>query len=131
MANLVGFLGSELPEVTCTGVIEKAGRECAKLSQFHTRFWHDPECYFSAGKKHWGTDFARDRSAGIITVTVAEGLCGCPLVDAKRTPALWCNRSVRYQKENSEPVSGRPVKALLLAQILTSSKPCVFEVTLC
>ncbi|MFN7959380.1 MAG: hypothetical protein U0P46_13790 [Holophagaceae bacterium] len=131
VATLVGFLGSDLPVETCAGVIEKAGRECAKLGQLHARFKNDPEGYFAAGKKHWGTDFAWDRSTGIITVTVAEGPCGCPLVDAKRTPTLWCNCSVGYQKESFETVFGRPVKARLLASKLTGSKHCVFEVTLC
>ena len=131
VANLVGFLGADLPVEACAGAIERAGRECAKLGQLHTRFRNDPEGYFEAGRRNWGTDFKWDKSKNIITVTVAEGPCGCPLVDPKRTPALWCNCSVGYQKESFETVFGRPVKARLLASKLSGSKHCVFEVTLC
>ncbi|MBK7294356.1 MAG: hypothetical protein IPI84_11415 [Holophagaceae bacterium] len=131
VARLIGFMGAGLPAEACAGVIEQAGRECAKLTQLHARFKHDPEGYFEAGKKNWGTEFTWDKLKGIITVTVAEGPCGCPLVDAKRTPALWCNCSVGYQKESFETVFGRPVKARLLASKLSGSKHCVFEVTLC
>lgn len=131
LAKLIGFMGAGLPAEACAGAIEQTGRECAKLTQLHARFKNDPEGYFAAGKKNWGTDFAWDKGKGVITVTVAEGPCGCPLVDAKRTPALWCNCSVGYQKESFETVFGRPVKARMLASKLSGSRHCVFEVTLC
>ncbi len=131
VAKLIGFMGVGLPAEACAGVIEQTGRECAKLTQLHARFKNDPEGYFAAGRTNWGTEFAWDKEKGVITVTVAEGPCGCPLVDAQRTPALWCNCSVGYQKESFETVFSRPVKARLLASKLGGSKRCVFEVTLC
>ena len=94
----------------CAGIIEKTGRECAKLGQLQAKFKGDPEGYFAAIKKAWGTDSSWDKEKGIITVAVPEGECGCPLVDNKRTPAVWCNCSVGYQKEAFETIFGKPVR---------------------
>ncbi len=56
--------------------------------------------------KTWGTDFQWNKEKGIVTVSVAEGECSCPLVDNKRTPAFFCNCSVGYQKEAFETIFG-------------------------
>ncbi len=61
---------------------------------------------------------------------MAEGECGCPLVDNTRTPAVWCNCSVGYQKESFEAIFGRPVQVALKESKLSGSKRCVFEVKL-
>lgn len=130
LANLVGFMGADAAPGVCAAILEKTGRECAKLGQLQARFKGDPEGYFAAAKKNWGTDFTWDREKGVVTVAVAEGDCGCPLVDQERTPAVWCNCSVGYQKEAFETVFGRPVRASLKESKLAGSKRCVFEVTL-
>ena len=85
-------------------------------------FKGDPEGYFAAAKKNWGTDFTWDKEKGVVTVAVAEGDCGCPLVDKRRTPAVWCNCSVGYQKEAFETVFGRPVQARLKESKLSGSQ---------
>lgn len=130
VAKLVGFMAAELAPAAMVGVIEKTGRECAKLGQLQTRFKGDPDGYFAAIKQAWGTEASWDREKGVITVAVPEGECGCPMVDTKRTPAAWCNCSVGYQKEAFETVFGRPVKASLKESKLAGSTRCVFEVTL-
>ncbi len=130
LANLVGFMAAGLPAEACAGVLEKTGRECAKLGGLQGKFKGDAERYFAMARKQWGTEFTWDKEKGVITVTVAEGDCGCPLVDKKRTPALFCNCSVGYQKEAFEGIFGRPVKAVLKESKLSGSKRCVFEVTL-
>ncbi len=130
VAKMVGFMATDMKPEACAGILEKAGRECAKVGQLQVRFKGDPEGYFAAIKKSWGTDSSWDKEKGIITVTVAEGECGCPLVDSQRTPALWCNCSVGYQKEAFETIFGRPVKASLKESKLSGSKRCVFEITL-
>ncbi len=130
LAKMLGFMAAGAPAETCAGILEKTGRECAKLGQLPVKFKGDPEGYFATAKKNWGTDFTWDRQKGVVTVAVAEGDCGCPLVDKRRTPAVWCNCSVGYQKEAFETVFGRPVSARLKESKLSGAKRCVFEVTL-
>lgn len=130
VAKLVGFMAAGASAEACTGILEKTGRECAKLGQLGVRFKGDPDGYFATAKAAWGTEFAWDKEKGVVTATVADGPCGCPLVDPKRTPAAWCNCSVGYQKETFEGVFGRPVQVALKASKLTGGARCVFEVTL-
>ncbi|MGE5236128.1 MAG: hypothetical protein ACM3O7_07260 [Acidobacteriota bacterium] len=129
LAKLVGFMAADVPAEACATVLEKTGRECAKIGQLGSQFKGNPEGYFAAAKKSWGTDFAWDKEQGTVTVAVAEGPCGCPLVSAKRTPVVWCSCSVGYQKETFEAVFGRPVQARLKESKLGGAKRCVFEVT--
>jgi hypothetical protein len=130
LAKLVGFMAGGAPTEAYAEVLEKTGRECARLGQLGARFKGDPEGYFAAARKNWGTDFAWDKEKGVVTVAVAEGDCGCPLVDKRRTPAFWCNCSVGYQKESFENILGKPVQASLKESKLSGSKRCVFEITL-
>ena len=130
MAKLIGFMATGASAEACAGILEKTGRECAKLGQLQVQFKGDPEGYFAAARKNWGTEFAWDKQKGVVTVTVAEGDCGCPLVDQRRTPAVWCNCSVGYQKESFEAIFGRPVHARLKESKLSGGRHCVFEVTL-
>ena len=130
LAKLLGFMAAGAPAGACAEILEKTGRECARLGQLGVRFKGDPEGYFATANKSWGTEFAWDREKGVVTVAVAEGECGCPLVDPKRTPPLWCNCSVGYQKESFEAIFGRPVQARLKESKLSGAKRCVFEVTL-
>lgn len=126
-ANLVRFMGEGPAAATCVGLVERTGRECAKLGGLAMRFKGDPEGYFDAARKAWGTDFQWDKAKGTVTVSVAEGPCGCPLVNAKRTPPFWCNCSVGYQKEMFSAVFDRPVQATLKESKLSGAKRCVFE----
>lgn len=130
VAKLLGFMAVSASAETCAEILEQTGRECARLGQLHVRFKGDPEGYFAAARKSWGTDFAWDQQKGVVTVTVAAGDCGCPLVDQRQTPPVWCNCSVGYQKETFETIFGRPVLASLKESKLSGSKRCVFEVTL-
>lgn len=130
LAKLLGFMAAGAPAEACAGILENTGRECAKLGQLGVKFKGDPEAYFAAARKNWGTEFAWDKEKGVVTVAVAEGPCGCPLVDERRTPAVWCNCSVGYQKESFEAIFGRPVRARLKESKLTGAKRCVFEVSL-
>ncbi|QQR75351.1 MAG: hypothetical protein IPJ17_07185 [Holophagales bacterium] len=129
LAKMVGFLAAEVPPATCASVLEKTGRECAKLGSLVSTFKGNPEGYFAAAKQAWGTEFTWDKPRGVVTVAVAPGPCGCPLVHPKRTPATWCNCSVGYQKEAFETVFGKPVQATLKESKLGGSERCVFEVT--
>ncbi len=129
LAKMLGFMAADLPAATCAAVLEKTGRECAKLGQLGVQVKGDPAGYFAAAKKAWGTDFEWDKRRGVVTVSVAAGDCGCPLVDKRRTPATWCSCSVGYQKESFEAVFGRPVQARLKESKLAGAKRCVFEVT--
>jgi hypothetical protein len=130
VAKMVSYMAADTAAPACARVLENTGRECARLGGLSARFKGDPEGYFATARKNWGTEFSWDREKGIITVTVAEGECSCPLVDSKRTPPFFCNCSVGYQKESFETVFGRPVQAALKASKLDGSKRCVFEVTL-
>lgn len=130
LAKLLGFMADGAPAGTCAEILEKTGRECAKLGQLGVRFKGNPEGYFAAAKQNWGTDFTWDKDKNVVTVVVAEGECGCPLVDPKRTPVLWCNCSVGYQKESFEAIFGKPVQACLKESKLSGSKRCVFEIKL-
>ena len=131
LAKLLGAMAAGVPAETRAGVLEGTGRECARLGQLGVRFRGDPESYFATAQKAWGTEFAWDKERGVITVTVAAGPCGCPLVDPKRTPSVWCNCSVGYQKESFEAIFGRPVQARLKETKLAGGARCVFELTLC
>ena len=53
-----------------------------------------PRRVFRHGQEGLGHRLPWDKEKGIITVAVAEGECGCPLVDNKRTPPFFCNCSV-------------------------------------
>mgnify|MGYP003801338563 CR=1 FL=1 len=123
-------MATDVPPEALVGVNEKTGRECVKLGQLQTKFKGDPEGNFAATKQAWGTDCSSDKEKGIITVAVTEGECGCPMIDTERTPAVWCNCSVGYQKEAFETILGRPVRASLKESKLSGSKRCVFEITL-
>jgi predicted hydrocarbon binding protein len=130
VAKMVGFMAAGTTAPACAEILEKTGRECAKLGQLNVKFKGDPDAYFAAARKTWGTDFSWDKEKGIVTVAVAEGECSCPLVDSKRTPAFFCNCSVGYQKEAFETIFGKPVQVSLEKSKLGGSKRCVFEVTL-
>jgi hypothetical protein len=130
VAKMVGFMAAGPCAAANVEVLEKTGRECAKLGQLGVKFKGDPEGYMATARKAWGTDFQWNKEKGIITVSVPEGECGCPMVDNKRTPAFFCNCSVGYQKESFEAVFGRPVQASLKESKLGGSKRCVFEVRL-
>ena len=130
VAKMVGFMAADTAAPACARILENTGRECSKMGGLAAKFKGDPEGYFAAAQKNWGTDFSWDKATGIITVAVAEGECSCPLVDTKRTLPFFCNCSVGYQKESFETVFGRPVKATLKESKLGGSKRCVFEVTL-
>jgi hypothetical protein len=129
VARMVGFMAAGPAAPACADVLEKTGRECAKLGGLAARFKGDPEGYMATARKAWGTEFQWDKQKGIVTVAVAEGECTCPLVDNKRTPAFFCNCSVGYQRESFETVFGRPVQASLKESKLGGSRRCVFEVT--
>jgi len=130
VAKMVGFMAADAAAAACAGIIEKTGRECAKLGQLQARFKGDPQGYLAAIKKAWGTESSWDKEKGAITIAVPEGECGCPMVDGGRTPAFWCNCSVGYQKEAFETVFGKPVQVSLKESKLGGSKRCVFEVKL-
>ena len=130
IAKMAGFMAADSAAQACAEIVQKTGRECAKLGQLHVKFKGDPDGYFAEAKKNWGTEFTWDKPKGIITVAVAEGECSCPMVSAKRTPAFWCNCSVGYQKESFEGIFGRPVQVALKESKLSGSKRCVFEVKL-
>jgi predicted hydrocarbon binding protein len=128
VGKMLGFMASDVPAGTLARILEKTGRECARLGPLPAAFRGKPEGYFIAAKKNWGTDFSWDKDKGLITVTVAEGPCTCPLVAYGETPALWCNCSVGYQQEAFETVFGKPVQVSLRESKLAGSKRCVFEV---
>ena len=130
VSKMVGFMAADSSAPACAQILQNTGRECAKLGGLGSKFKGDPEGYFATANKSWGTEFSWDKEKGIVTVTVAEGECSCPMVDSKRTLPFFCNCSVGYQKESFENVFGRPVKATLKASKLGGSKRCVFEVTL-
>lgn len=130
VAKLVGFMAAGTAAPACAEALKKTGRECAKLGQMGVKFKGDPDAYFAAARKAWGTDFAWDKEKGLVTVTVPEGECSCPLVDSRRTPIFFCNCSVGYQHETFEAVFGKPVQVSLKESKLGGSKRCVFEVRL-
>lgn len=128
VAKLTGFMAAGPAAPECAEILEKTGRECAKLGGLTARFKGDPDGYMAEAKKAWGTEFQWDKEKGVIVVSVAEGDCGCPLVNMKRTPAFWCNCSVGYQKESFGAVLGQPVQVSLKESKLGGGKHCVFEV---
>lgn len=128
LAKMVGFMAAGTSAEGCGAILESTGRECAKLGQLGSWFKGDPRGYFAVANKAWGTEFSWDEPQGVITVAVAAGECGCPLVDPKRTPAVWCSCSVGYQKETFETIFGRPVTARLKESKLAGAARCVFEV---
>jgi hypothetical protein len=130
VAKMVAFMAAGTTAPACAEILQETGRECARLGQLGVKFKGDPGAYFAAATKTWGTDFQWNKEAGIVTVSVPEGECGCPLVDNRRTPAFFCNCSVGYQKEAFETIFGRPVQVSLMESKLGGSKRCVFEVTL-
>jgi hypothetical protein len=131
VANLVRFMEADKAIApACAILIEMTGRECARLGQLPGRYKGDLDGYLAAIKQAWGTDSTHDRARGVVTVTVAEGECSCPLVDSRRTPVFWCNCSVGYQKEAFETVTGNPVRVALKESKLSGSKRCTFEIEL-
>ena len=128
VAKMVGFMQAGTSAAASVDVLEKTGRECAKLGGLAARFKGDPDGYLAAAKAAWGTESQWDKEKRTITLTGTEGPCGCPLVDNKRTPAFFCNCSIGYQKESFETIFGRPVQGTLKASKLAGSPRCVFEV---
>lgn len=128
VAKMVGFMAAGTSAPQCAEVLQQTGRECAKLGGLAAKFKGDPDGYFAAATKAWGTEFSWDKPKGIITVAVSEGPCSCALVDNRRTPAFFCNCSVGYQKESFANIFGRPVEASLKESKLGGSKRCIFEV---
>jgi predicted hydrocarbon binding protein len=131
VANLMRFMEADPANAAaCAGLVEKVGRECARLGQLQVKHKGDLEGYLAAIQQAWGTESTYDKAAGVVTVVVPEGECACPLVDGKRTPAFWCNCSVGYQKEAFETITGRPVMVSLKESKLSGSARCVFEIRL-
>ncbi len=130
VAKLVSFMAAGPAVPACAESLQKTGRECAKLGQLGARFKGDPDAYFATAKRAFGTDFSWDKEKGIVTVSVAEGECSCPLVDSQKTPAFFCNCSVGYQQEAFEAIFGKPVQVSLKESKLGGSRHCVFEVRL-
>jgi hypothetical protein len=130
VAKMAGFMAAGTTATACAEILEKTGRECAKLGQLGVKFKGDPDGYMATARKAWGTDFQWNKEKDIVEVSVPEGECGCPLVDNKRTPAFFCNCSVGYQKEAFEAIFGKPVQVSLRESKLGGSKRCVFEVRL-
>jgi hypothetical protein len=128
VANLVRLMSEGPAAAACTEILGKTGRECSKLFGLAAKFKGDPEGYFAAIRKAWGTEFDWNKANGVITVTVGEGPCGCPLADSTRTPSFWCNCSVGNTEETFSTLFGRPVKASLQESKLGGSKRCVFAV---
>lgn len=128
VAHMARLMASGPASAACADILENTGRECATLGGMAAGFKGNPEGYFAAARQAWGTEFQWDKATGIVTVAVTEGVCGCPLVDAKRTPAFWCHCSVGYQKASFSTVFGRPVRVELKASKLSGSARCVFEV---
>jgi hypothetical protein len=89
VAKPLGFTAVSASAEACAEILEKNGRERARLGQLQVKFKGDPEGYFAAARKSWGTDFEWDKQQGVVTVAVAEGDCGCPLVDQRQTPPVW------------------------------------------
>jgi hypothetical protein len=127
-ATLVGFMAAGPAVPACVEILEKTGRACAKITGLGVKFKGDPEGYFTTARNAWGTEFHWDKAKGVVTVAIAEGPCGCPLVDGTRTPAFWCNCSVGYQQESFSALFGRPVHVTLKESKLSGAKRCVFEV---
>ncbi len=130
LSKMVGFMAADMSSEATVGILQKTGRECAKVGKLHVNFKNNPEAYFASARKNWGTDFSWNKKNSTIAVTVPEGPCGCPLVDPKRTPALWCNCSVGYQMEAFETIFGRPIHASLKESKLNGGKRCIFEIRL-
>jgi len=128
VAKLAGFMAASPAVSACTEIVQQTGRECAKLTGLAAKFKGNPEGYFAASREAWGTDFQWDKAKGVVVVTVAGGPCGCPLVDARRTPPFWCNCSLGYQEEMFSAVFGRPAEATLKESKLAGGRHCVFEV---
>jgi predicted hydrocarbon binding protein len=128
VANMVAFMAADPKPEACAAILEKTGRECAKLGQLGAKLKGDLEGYFAAVNRLWGTECSQNKETGLITVAVAEGDCGCPMVDPKRTPAFFCHCSAGYQQESFEAILGRPVTVALKESKLGGSKRCVFEV---
>ena len=76
LSKLLGFMAADVSAEACTAVLEKTGRECARLGQLGQQFKGNPEGYFAAARQNWGTDFTWDREKGTVTVAVADGPCG-------------------------------------------------------
>ncbi len=130
VAHMVGFMAAGTAAPACAEILQKTGRACARLGQLGVKFKGAPDAYFATAKRAFGTDFSWDKEKGIVTVTVGEGECGCPLVDSRRTPVFFCNCSVGYQHESFEAIFGKPVQVSLKESKLSGSKHCVFEVRL-
>jgi predicted hydrocarbon binding protein len=128
IAKMTGFMAGGAASPACAEILQKTGRECARLGQLPVKYKGDPEGYMAVARQAWGTEFSWDKEKGTVRVTVAEGECSCPMVDSKRTPAFFCNCSVGYQKEAFEAVFGKPVQVDLKESKLGGSKRCVFEV---
>jgi hypothetical protein len=130
VAKMVGFMASATSASVCTEILVQTGRECAKRANLGLRFKGNPEGYFAAVKKAWDSDVQWGPDKSTIIVRVAEGPCGCPLVDEKRMPGFWCNCAAGYHKESFEAVFGHPVQVTLKESKLDGRKNCVFEVKL-
>src|SRR5512143_3288356 len=58
VAKMVGFMAAGAVAPACAEILQKTGRECAKLGQAGSKFKGDPDAYFAAARKAWGTDFS-------------------------------------------------------------------------
>ena len=104
LAKMVGFLDAEAPPATCAAVLEKTGRECAKLGPLVATFKGNPEGYFAAASKAWGTEFTWDKERGVVTVAVPPGDCAT----ATRLAASPWNPSPKTSRATASPYSGVP-----------------------
>ena len=57
LSKMVAFMAAEASTEAASGILQKTGRECARIGKLHVNFKNEPEGYFAAAKKNWGTEF--------------------------------------------------------------------------
>ena len=64
VAKMVGFMAAGTTAPACAEILQKTGRECAKLGQLGVKFKGDPDAYFAAASEDLGHRLPMEQGKG-------------------------------------------------------------------
>jgi len=129
-AKLLDNMNTALDEQSMSKIFEEVGRFCAaENSKEFEKFKNNLEGFLEESKKIWTDNFEYDKDTQTIHLYGKKGLgCGCPFADKAITPAVLCNCSIGFAKEQFKILLGKPVDVAVEESVLRGGERCTFEI---
>jgi predicted hydrocarbon binding protein len=128
-ARLLSVMDEQLDDATRGKVLQGLGRECAKdYGAFFSKYRGDLQGFLAKIKTAWVEQADYDEKTGILRVVGKPAPCGCPLVQAGRTAAEFCDCSRGWTQAAYSTVLGKPVTVEIEESVLRGGKRCSFRI---